>query len=238
MKTSKLSKCPVASLGAVSDRIIATTEEAAIPEVTASPTFATLKTCSDAYTDGIKKRLYSGLTAEMIEIDRTRDVLNRNMDDYVVTQLVSPLEPMRQAAQRVHAVSDRFPGIETLPYGEESKLIRKKVAELRDANLAPSITLLNLTPWVDALEDANEKFETKILERGDDIVSLREVQSASSQRKELEKAIHSFFELVHALVVIQNTEVLKTFEKRLFERVEAVIVPMGRTANPETKQPS
>ncbi|WP_320051980.1 DUF6261 family protein [uncultured Acetobacteroides sp.] len=236
--TNRISKVPVASLGGVTDRVITTAKESKLPEVIADSAFTNLEEKSKRYTDGLSKRLHSKLTNDMVVIDKKRDSISRRMDEYVSSLLESPIEAMHVPARRVYDIIERYPNVESEAYADESKHLRKMIAELRDASLKDDITLLNLKPWIDALEAANEEFEAKIIERGNDLVAIHEVQSATTLRRDLEKALRDYFEFVHALVVIKKTEEYKTFEKQLLERVNTAISPLLRDTPDDKKQPS
>lgn len=235
---SKLAKIPVASLGGVTDRVITTAKESNLQDVITDSAFTNLEEKSKRYTDSLNKRLYSKLTSDMVALDKKRDGISRRMGEYVVSLLESPIEAMHAPARRIYDVIERYPNVESEPYADESKHLRKMIAELRDASLKDDVTLLNLKPWIDALEVANEEFEAKIIERGNDLVAIHEVQSATTLRRELEQALRDYFEFVHALVIIKKTEEYKMFEKQLMERVDTAINPLLRATPDDKKQPS
>lgn len=232
-----ISRIPVASLGAATGRVVETTKEAALADVVTDTAFTNLEQKSEAYRKSINKRKYSELTDEMVLLDKNRDSLSVGMRQYVMSQLNSPVKAMHDAAVPVSQVLDRYVGVEVLPYGDESENLRNMIAELRASGLQANITTLNLKEWIDATEKANDDFETKIRQRGDDVVAIHEVKSASSQRRELEQALRDYFEFVHALVLVKKTEVYINFEKKLYERVETVATPLSRTPD-DKKQPS
>jgi hypothetical protein len=234
----QISRIPVASLGSVTDRVVATSKESKLAEVIGDTAFTNLEEKSQRYTEGLNKRLYSKLTNDMVAIDKKRDSISRRMGEYVVSLLESPIEAMHAPARRICDILERYPNVESEPYGDESKLLRKIVAELCSPNLKDDVTLLNLKPWIDALDAANEEFEAKIMERGNDLVVIREVQSATTLRRDLEQALRDYFEFVHALVVIKKTDEYKQFEKRLLERVDTAISPLLRDTPDDKKQPS
>lgn len=236
--TSKLSKIPVASLGGVTDRVITTTKESNLQDVITDSAFTNLEEKSKRYTEGLSKRLYSKLTNDMVALDKKRDGISRRMDEYVLSLLESPIETMHAPARRVYDIIERYPNVESEAYVDKSKHLRKMIAELRDANLKDDVTLLNLKPWIDALEAANEEFEAKIIERGNDLVAIREVQSATALRRDLEQALRDYFEFVHGMVVTKKTEEYKLFEKKLQERLDTAINPLLRTTPDDNKQPS
>lgn len=233
--TNRISKIPVASLGGVTDRVITTTKESNLPEVIGDTTFTNVVEKSDRYTDGLSKRLYSKLTNDMVALDKKRDGISRRMNEYVLSLLESPIEAMHAPARRIYDIIERYPNVESEPYADESKHLRKMIAELRDASLKDDVALLNLKPWIDALEAANEEFEAKIIERGNDLVAIREVKSATTLRRDLEQALRDYFEFVHGMVVTKKTEEYRLFEKKLQERVDTAVNPLLRTTPDEKK---
>ncbi len=231
-----VSRVPVAGLGAVTWRVVETAQESKMVDVVTDTAYTNLEQKSEKYRQSINKRRYSELTDEMVALDKNRDSLSSGMRKYVASQLDSPVVSMSDAALKVQRVLDRFVGVEVLSFGDESVNLRNMVAELRATGLQASVTTLNLKPWIDAIETANEAFELKIRERGDDVVAIHEVKSASVLRRELEQALRDYFEFVHALVILKKTDDLKNFEKRLYERVEAVVAPLNRTPAEEVKK--
>lgn len=231
----QFSRIPVASLGGVTDRVITTTKESNLPEVIGDSSFTNVEEASLRYTDGLSKRRYSKLTTQMVGIDKKRDSISHRMGEYVYSLLESPIEAMHASARRVYDIIERYPKVEALPYGDESKLLRKMIAELRDASLKDDVALLNLKPWIDALEAANEEFEAKIIERGNDLVAIREVQSATTLRRDLEQALRDYFEFVHGMVVTKKTDEYRLFEKKLQERVDTAVNPLLRATPDATK---
>jgi len=231
-----VSRVPVAGLSAVTWRVVETAQESKMVDVVTDTAYTNLEQKSEKYRQSINKRRYSELTDEMVSLDKNRDSLSSGMRKYVASQLDSPVVSMSDAALKVQRVLDRFVGVEVLSFGDESVNLRNMVTELRATGLQASVTTLNLKPWIDAIETANEAFESKIRERGDDVVAIHEVKSASVLRRELEQALRDYFEFVHALVILKKTDDLKNFEKRLYERVEAVVAPLNRTPAEEVKK--
>lgn len=205
-------------------------------DVVTDTAYTNLEQKSEKYRQSINKRRFSDLTDEMVALDKNRDSLSSAMRSNVASQLSSPIASMRDAALQVQRVLDRFVGVEVLSFGDESVNLRNMVTELRAPELVDAVTALNLKPWIDAIEKANEDFELKIRERGDDVVAIHEVKSASVLRRELEQALRDYFEFVHALVILKKTDDYRNFEKRLYERVEAVVAPLNRTPSEEVKK--
>lgn len=231
-----LTKIPVASLGNVADRVLSATDTAAIEDVGKSDVYAALKAKAAAFTNGIKKRLYSKLTSEMVHLDKSRDDTFRHMFDYVSSLVGSPVEAMHAPAAQVGEVLKRYSNVASQPMGEESKLIRKLVADLNAPALAAAVTAINLNPWINMLAAANNQFEDTVLKRNDDNVAIHEVQSATRQRSELEKALRDFLEYIHALVVVNKTDALVLLEKTLIENIAAATKPLLRD-KPKSKEP-
>jgi hypothetical protein len=145
---------------------------------------------------------------------------------------------MHDGAVVVSTVLDRYIGVEALPYGDESENLHNMVAELRAPGLQASVAALHLKDWIDAIDKANNDFEHMILQRSNDEVAIQKVNSASSQRRELEQALRNYFEYVHALVVIKKTEAYIDFEKTLYKVVETTADPLLRATPDDNKQPS
>lgn len=232
---NRISRIPVASLGATAGRVVETAKESSIPDVVNDTAFTNLEQKSNTYRQSINKKLYSDLTDDAVQLDKNRDSFSTGMRQYVKSMLNSPVQAMHDAAVVVSKVLDRYVGVEALPYGDESENLHNMVAELRAPSLQSSVATLNLKDWIDAIDKANNDFEHMILQRSNDEVVIQKVKSASSQRRDLEQALRDYFEYVHALVVIKKTEEYIDFEQKLYKVVETTAAPLLR-ATPDDKK--
>lgn len=169
----------------------------------------------DAESDLTREARVNALTEELTETDTLRDGILSYLFNTILAGKDAPVEAIRKAAKELARIIESYRGIQKEADNAETQLIIGLIKDLRKAENAAYVTALNLDAAVDALEEANNKFQTLQAKRTASVVSKNAQQlSASEQRRVTDDY---YFQLTTIILAAQLTctdaEELKVIEK-------------------------
>ena len=158
-----------------------------------SPVVAQLLAVARKLFDVLNREAFSQLSGRVLELDRRRDRAYLAIRSYVNSMLYSIDDSIVAAAERVERVLDKYEsGIEKLPFLEETTLLRKVIADLQSPEMAADVTTLGMGRLIAELVTATTDFNAVFTDRTADEASIKEEQSATTMRRELQERINGF----------------------------------------------
>jgi short-subunit dehydrogenase involved in D-alanine esterification of teichoic acids len=168
--------------------------------------------------DGIIEKIRKNrMTAQISELDKQRDTtfrgLVRTIDSYTYHFDMTK----QAAAKNLDPVLSHYGNLADKPYNEETAGIYNFLQELR-TNYVDEITVLEIAPWLDELEQKNNEFEKTILDRNQDEANKSELKLLDV-RRDVDKAYTDIIERIEALLLLEEDEnqksLYETFLKEL-----------------------
>ena len=145
-------------------------------------------------------------TAQIAETDKKADELIVYLMATFRTNLTSPIQAMRNAAETLYLKTKPYVGCQTLPQGQQIQKMRGLLSDLSTADMSAHITTLGLTAVVEELNtitaqysalieqrtasqlanklDAGKTVRLELDEQYDDLVTIAFVTSVATPSKE------------------------------------------------------
>jgi hypothetical protein len=138
----------------------------------------------------LEKSVY---TKEMEEADKVRDNYLRGFFGIVKNIRKQPNESKRKAGERLHNLTSAYrKDILSGNHAKESGAIYNLLEDLRGTVYAPDITLLGLTDWVNAIDQAEQAFLS--------FSDIRNEESVAKPKEELRK-IRAKIEILYTAIL-------------------------------------
>ena len=158
-------------------------------------------------TDIVAQSRASVETAQIAETDKKADELIVYLMATFRTNLTSPIQAMRNAAETLYLKTKPYVGCQTLPQGQQIQKMRGLLSDLSTADMSAHITTLGLTAVVEELNtitaqysalieqrtasqlanklDAGKTVRLELDEQYDDLVTIAFVTSVATPSKEV-----------------------------------------------------
>lgn len=230
-----ITRIPVGSLSTVTSRIIDDVEKSSFQDAGKCEQFLKLKEASELYLISIQKRKNSSYSKDVIDKDNARDKviisMKQNINSYIT---LGDSETKESAISIQNVLQNIATGIETMPYTEETSYIKKLITELKKPEYQKAVETLRFDYLIKLLEKANAEFEETFAIRTKDLIAINEVESATTQRKQLEKALRGFVEYINAMLTLHPSEELFALEINLQRTIDDSIAGLKRKRNKNT----
>lgn len=158
-------------------------------------------------TEIVAQSLASVETAQIAETDKKADELIVYLMATFRTNLTSPIQAMRNAAETLYLKTKPYVGCQTLPQGQQIQKMRGLLSDISTAEMSVHITTLGLTAVVEELNtittqysalieqrtasqlanklDAGKTVRLELDEQYDDLVTIAFVTSVATPSKEV-----------------------------------------------------
>ena len=220
---ASLTQFSVSALGTASVRIVELVLKTNRTELIQSSQFMNLETQARLFSSGYNKMEVSLYTEEIVVGDKRRDNAVSAIYNHVRSLLNAPIPEMQQAARRIYSVLKAH-GTATvitgMKLGDESQAVRKLLANIAAEVSAADIATLGLKPWIDELITAQDAFEIIYTRRSDSNASEADIVSATSQRRNLERAIRGLVKYVDAMATVSPEPFWHDLNNRIEERLD------------------
>lgn len=193
----KYSKLSTKDLGILAQRVLEEAKQSDIAEAKNHLFLSNLETSYNQYYAVISKQSFSGKGQTVAQADKERDK--------AFTQLKAFLSGYSQLSSAPHnadavALYNLFKiyglRLDKLSYGEQTLQLGKLIEALSLAENQNHIKNLSIEESFNELKAKHEAFKVLFDEQAQANAELREIKSASSLRKTLEKDLRRFLELV------------------------------------------
>lgn len=198
-------------LATLAQRILGNIQSGKYPVITNHPLTATLQTSYTAYDNVYTKQIYSGKGKDVAHADHERDVAYTNLKAFLNGYRKLQTAPNYQAAEDLYNVFKTFGlNLDRLSYSSQTAQMKKLIEELETPKKQQSISLLSLNPAFTEMKTKHEDFEAIFADQADANADLRNMTSASAIRKDLEKNLKAYLNLLTVMKEVPGWELLYT----------------------------
>lgn len=181
-------------------------------------------------------------TEQLVVADINRDDNWSALNLRVKAALLSPFEEEVAAATRIKRVFDLYGNVRQLSYVEETGLITNLVDDLTNRDNAADCETLQITPWVNALSDRNQLFQTLFNQRNAEYAN-KQSGDVKAARAVIDPVYGEIVKRLNALVTLDMASAeAQTFIEDLNQRIkyyeELIAARKGRTQTEEDDAPA
>jgi hypothetical protein len=152
----------------------------------------------------IEKIRKSRITPKIGELDKQRDTTFRGLIRTIESYKYHFDSAKRNAVESLQPVLKHYGNLAIKPYNEETAGINNFLQELRE-NHNNAIEILELTDWLNELEQNNQIFEDAILERNSEEANKTDLRLLEV-RRETNRCYKDIIERLEALILIEEDE--------------------------------
>jgi len=204
-----LTKLSTKDLATLAQRILSNIQSGKYPVISNHPLTATLQTSYSAYDLVYTKQIYSGKGKEVATADHERDVAYTNLKAFLNGYRQLPSAPNAQLAADLYQVFRTLGlDLDRLSYSSQTAQMKKLIEELEKPENVQKITALSLTNGFAEMKSKHEAFETLFAAQAEANADLRNMTSASAIRKDLEKNLKAYLNLLTAMKDVPGWELL------------------------------
>ncbi|MFN4365421.1 DUF6261 family protein [Chryseobacterium hispalense] len=194
-------------LATLAQRIISNAQSGKYPVISNHPLVSTMQTSYAAYDEVYTKQIYSGKGVDVAQADRERDLAYKNLKAFLNGYRKLPTAVNQQLAEELYQVFKQFGlNLERLSYSSQTAQMKKLIEELERPENSQKITALSLTTAFNEMKTKHETFEQIFADQAEANADLRQMSSASAIRKDLEKNLKSYFNLLTAMKDVPGWE--------------------------------
>lgn len=233
MKIS-LTKLSTKDLATLAQRIISSSQSGKYPVITNHPLVAALQTSYAEYDGVYTKQIYSGKGKDVAALDRERDIAYSSLKAFLNGYRKLPTAANYQLAVDLYGIFKTFGlDLDRLSYSSQTAQMKKLVETLEISDNRQKIANLSLDVAYEEMKAKQEAFEILFAEQAKANGDLRQMASASSIRRDLEKNLKSYINLVTAMKDVPDWTLLYTDNNELVKAAKnSSVVP------PKPEKPS
>ncbi|OCA74349.1 DUF6261 family protein [Chryseobacterium arthrosphaerae] len=202
-----LTELSTKDLATLAQRIISNALSGKYPVITNHPLVGALGASYAEYDKVYTKQIYSGKGIDVATADQERDIAYRNLKAFLNGYRKLSSAKNYQAAEELYTVFKSFGlNIDRLSYSSQTAQMKKLIEELETPENKKKITLLALENAFAEMKGKQEAFESLFADQAVANADLRQMTSASAIRKDLEKNLKSYFNLLTAMKEVSGWE--------------------------------
>lgn len=198
-------------LATLAQRIITNIQSGKYPVISNHPLTATLQTSYNEYDAVYTKQIYSGKGQDVANADHERDVAYTNLKAFLNGYRKLSTASNYQSAEDLYGVFKTHGlNLDRLSYSSQTAQMKKLIEELETPQNQQNISLLSLNPAFTEMKTKHEDFETLYADQAEANADLRQMTSASAIRKDLEKNLKAYLNLLTVMKEVPGWELLYT----------------------------
>ncbi|WP_312301012.1 DUF6261 family protein [Chryseobacterium sp.] len=202
-----LTELSTKDLATLAQRIISNTQSGKYPVITNHPLLEALEASYAEYDKVYTKQIYSGKGVDVATADQERDIAYRNLKAFLNGYRKLSTAKNYQAAEELYMVFKSFGlNIDRLSYSSQTAQMKKLIEQLETPENKQKISLLALENAFAEMKGKQETFESLFADQAVANADLRQMTSASAIRKDLEKNLKSYFNLLTAMKDVSGWE--------------------------------
>lgn len=202
-----LTKLSTKDLATLAQRIISNAQSGKYPVISNHPLVSAIQTSYAAYDEVYTKQIYSGKGVDVAGADYARDLAYKNLKAFLNGYRKLPTAVNQQLAEELYQVFKQFGlNLERLSYSSQTAQMKKLIEELERPENSQKITALSLNAAFNEMKTKHEAFEQIFADQAEANADLRQMSSASAIRKDLEKNLKSYFNLLMAMKEVSGWE--------------------------------
>lgn len=196
-------------LATLAQRIITNIQSGKYPVISNHPLTATLQNSYTEYDVVYTKQVYSGKGKDVATADHERDVAYTNLKSFLDGYRKLQSAPNYQSAEALYGVFKTFGlDLDRLSYSSQTAQMKKLIEALESPENQQKIALLSLNTAFADMKTKHEAFETIFGEQAEAHADLRQMTSASAIRRDLEKNLKTYLNLLTAMKDVPDWKLL------------------------------
>lgn len=206
-----LTKLSTKDLATLSQRIIANIQSGKYPVIANHPLIAPLQDSYTEYDRVYTKQIYSGKGTDVATADHERDVAFGNLKGFLDGYRNLSTAANFQMAEDLYQIFKRFGlDLDRLTYSSQTAQMKKLLEELESVENQQKIATLSLEAAFLDMKTKHLAFEAVFEEQAEANADLRSMTSATAIRRDLEKNVKGYLNLLTAMKDVAGWELLYT----------------------------
>lgn len=204
-----LSKLSTKDLATLSQRIINSSESGNFPVVSDHPLLAELKIMFAEYDKVYTKKIYSGKGVNVANADLERDNAFRIVKNFLNAYRKMHTLVNHLFAEELYQIFKLYGlSMDVESYSTQSAQMKKLIEDLEKPGNFQKVNTLLLVPALNEMKSKHDAFEQIFAEQVGANASLRQMKSATAIRRDLEKVLKSFINILTAMKVVEDWKLL------------------------------
>lgn len=212
-------------LATLAQRIITNIQSGKYPVISNHPLTATLQNSYTEYDLVYTKQIYSGKGKDVATADHERDVAYINLKAFLDGYRKLQSAPNYQSAEDLYGVFKTFGlDLDRLSYSSQTAQMKKLIEALESPENQQKIALLSVNTAFADMKTKHETFETVFGEQAEANADLRQMTSASAIRKDLEKNLKTYLNLLTAMKDVPDWKLLYSDTNELVKAAKNSVI--------------
>lgn len=204
-----LSRLGTKDLATLAQRIISSSQSGNYTIVTTHPLLSSVQTAYAQYDEVYAKLAFSGKGKDVAKADKDRDIAYRNLKAFLNGYRKLPSAPNYELAADLYKVFETYGlDIDEMSYSKETAQMKKLIEDLEKPENVQKLSALSITVAFNEMKDKQLAFEALFAEQAEANANLRQTKSATQLRKDLEKSLKDYLNLITAMKDIQGWKTL------------------------------
>ncbi|MEJ5049459.1 DUF6261 family protein [Chryseobacterium culicis] len=204
-----LTQLSTKDLATLAQRILSNAQSGKYPVIDNHPLVGALVSSYTEYDKVYTKQIYSGKGKDVATADHERDIAYTNLKSFLNGYRKLPSAANHQLAEDLYGVFKTFGlNLDRLSYSSQTAQMKKLIEELETTDNKQKITLLSLDAAFAEMKAKQDAFEILFAEQAGANADLRQMTSASAIRKDLEKTLKTYMNLLTAMKLVPGWELL------------------------------
>ncbi|KQR91494.1 hypothetical protein ASG01_14075 [Chryseobacterium sp. Leaf180] len=196
-------------LATLAQRILNTIQSGKYPVISNHPLTATLQSSYAEYDEVYTKQIYSGKGKDVATADHERDVAYTSFKAFLDGYRKLQSAPHSQSAEDLYGIFKTFGlDLDRLSYSSQTAQMTKLIEALESPENQQKIALLAVNTAFTDMKTKHEDFEAQFADQAEANADLRNMTSASAIRKDLEKNLKTYLNLLTAMQDVPGWELL------------------------------
>lgn len=204
-----LTELSTKDLATLAQRIISNAQSGKYPVIINHPLIEALQSSYVEYDKVYTKQIYSGKGTDVATADHERDTAYSNLKAFLNGYRKLSSAKNYETAEELYQVFKKFGlNLDRLSYSSQTAQMKKLIEELETTENKQKITLLSLDTAFAEIKAKQDVFEILFAEQAVANADLRQMTSASAIRKDLEKTLKTYINLLTAMKSVPGWELL------------------------------
>ncbi|GAA5089556.1 hypothetical protein GCM10023210_14550 [Chryseobacterium ginsengisoli] len=204
-----LSKLSTRDLATFSQRIINSSESGNFPVISNHPLLTEFKAIYADYDEVYTKQIYSGKGVNVADADKERDNAFRVLKNFLNAYRKMTTLSNYQFAEDLYLIFKLYGlDMDKESYSTQTAQMKKLIEDLEKSENIQKLNALSLSPAFNEMKSKQNIFEQIFSEQANANANLRQMKSASGIRRDLEKILKSFLNLITAMKDITDWKLL------------------------------
>lgn len=229
-----LSRLSTKDLATLSQRIINTSDSGKYPVIDNHPLLAELKTIFTDYDAVYTKMTFSGKGNDVASSDRDRDLSFNTVKKFLNGYRQMKTLPNFQSAEDLYQIFKQFGlDLNRMSYSSQTAQMKKLIEELEKPENFEKLKDLKITNAFDDMRDKQRAFEEIFAVQAGANADLRTQKSASGIRKDLEKSLKTFLNLITVMKDVPDWKLFYADTNELVKAAKNSDLPKPKEEEPK-----